>query len=232
MNKLIFNRYKSGDKNGGPTELAKILSQSLSSCNGYNQSDIVKRYLNWWKTDAFDTGPTFAMVFQKVSEGMSIEDASIKVNETLQGATAGCGPAHRIAPIAAFENIPTNELVYYARKEAQITHLHPDSGNSSAVMALICRYLFKGYSWEESKNLVSKNKNIESTWTKIRDANLNNGGYVIDVMHSALHFLDRRNSLEESLKFSGSANYCSVIVGVIQEIINYNKHHKLINSLI
>ena len=44
MNKLIFNGYKSGDKNGG-SELAKILSQSLSSCNGYNQSDIVRRYL-------------------------------------------------------------------------------------------------------------------------------------------------------------------------------------------
>lgn len=226
MNKIIFNGYKSGDKNGGPTELAKILSLSINSCNGYNQNDIVKRYLKWWKTDAFDTGPTFAMVFQKVSEGMSIEDASIKVNKTLGGATAGCGPAHRIAPISAFENIPTNELVYYARKEAQITHHHPDSGNCSAVMALLCRYLLKGHSWEESKNLVSKNKNIQSTWTKIRDANLNNGGYVIDVMHSALHFLDRRNSLEESLKFSGSANYCSVIVGIIQEIINFNKHHK------
>ena len=226
MNKIIFNGYKSGDKNGGPTELAKILSLSINSCNGYNQNDIVKRYLKWWKTDAFDTGPTFAMVFQKVSEGMSIEDASIKVNKTLGGATAGCGPAHRIAPISAFENIPTNELVYYARKEAQITHHHPDSGNCSAVMALLCRYLLKGHSWEESKNLVSKNKNIQSTWIKIRDANLNNGGYVIDVMHSALHFLDRRNSLEESLKFSGSANYCSVIVGIIQEIINFNKHHK------
>ena len=50
---------------------------------------------------------------------MSIEDASIKVNKTLGGATAGCGSAHRIAPIAACENITTNELVYYARKEAE-----------------------------------------------------------------------------------------------------------------
>ena len=126
-------------------------------------------------------------------------------------------------PLISKQNIPTNELVYYARKEAQITHLHPDSGNSSAVMALICRYLLKGYSWEESKNLVSKNKNIQSTWIKIHDANLNDGGYVLDVMHSAFYFLDRENSLEESLKFSGSANYCSVIVGIIQEISNFNK---------
>ena len=126
-------------------------------------------------------------------------------------------------PLISKQNIPTNELVYYARKEAQITHHHPDSGNCSAVMALLCRYLLRGHSWEESKNLVSKNKNIQSTWIKIRDANLNDGGYVLDVMHSAFYFLDRENSLEESLKFSGSANYCSVIVGIIQEILNFNK---------
>ena len=90
-------------------------------------------------------------------------------------------------------------------------------------MALLCRYLLKGHTWEESKNLVSKNKNIQSTWIKIHDGNLNDCGYVLDVMHSAFYFLDRENSLEESLKFSGSANYCSVIVGIIQEILNFNK---------
>ena len=37
MNIGILNGYKAGDKNGGPTELAKILYESLSSCNGYNQ---------------------------------------------------------------------------------------------------------------------------------------------------------------------------------------------------
>ncbi len=79
---------------------------------------------------------------------MSIEDASIKVNEALQGATAGCGPAHRIVPIAAFENIPTNELVYYARKEAQITglisELKPlinDIGDATLIVPLIKEYM-------------------------------------------------------------------------------------------
>ena len=65
MHTGILNGYKAGDKNGGPTELAKILYESLSSCNGYNQNYIVKRYYHWWQNGAFDTGPTFAMVFQK-----------------------------------------------------------------------------------------------------------------------------------------------------------------------
>ena len=108
ITKAIEIGFQSGDKNGGPTELAKILTNSLIACNSFNQSDLIKRYYHWWNTDAFDTGPTFAMVFQKVSQGISIEDASIQVHKQLNGITAGCGPAHRIAPLAGFKDIPTN----------------------------------------------------------------------------------------------------------------------------
>ena len=220
ITKAIEIGFQRGDKNGGPTELAKILSNSLEACNGFNQSDLVKRYYHWWNTDAFDTGPTFAMVFQKVSQGISIEDASIQVHKQLNGMTAGCGPAHRIAPLAGFKDIPTNQLIDFARQEAKITHYHPDAGNCSAVMVLLCRYLIEGHSWNDSKNLVSQNEEMKSTWINIQNANLNAGGYVLDVMHSAVHFLNVEDALEKSLEFAGPSNYCPVIVGIIQEIIN------------
>ena len=220
ITKAIEIGFQRGDKNGGPTELAKILSNSLVACNGFNQSDLVKRYYHWWNTDAFDTGPTFAMVFQKVSQGISIEDASIQVHKQLNGMTAGCGPAHRIAPLAGFKDIPTNQLIDFARQEAKITHYHTDAGNCSAVMVLLCRYLIEGHSWNDSKNLVSQNEEMKSTWINIQNANLNAGGYVLDVMHSAVHFLNVEDALEKSLEFAGPSNYCPVIVGIIQEIIN------------
>ena len=223
ITKAIEIGFQRGDKNGGPTELAKILSNSLVACNGFNKSDLVKRYYHWWNTDAFDTGPTFAMVFQKVSQGISIEDASIQVHKQLNGMTAGCGPAHRIAPLARYKDIPTNQLIDFARQEARITHHHPDAGNCSAVMVLLCRYLIEGNSWAVSKELVSQNKEMKSTWINIQNAKLNKGGYVLDVMHSAFHFLNTEDALEKSLKFAGPANYCPVIVGVIQEIINEKK---------
>ena len=216
---IILNGYFQGDKNGGPTELARILQKSLSTSNGFKKNDLVDRYYHWWKTDAFDTGPTFAMVFQNVSKGIPIEEASKEVDKQLNGATAGCGPAHRIAPIAGYKNIPTDRLVSIAREEAAITHYHPEAGNCSAIMALLCRYLIEGNSWYETKEIVSQNEDVKPTWNKIENANLNNGGYVFDVMNSAIYFLDRENSLENSLTFAGPANYCPVIVGIIQNII-------------
>ena len=58
-------------------------------------------------------------------------------------------------------------------------------------MALLCRYLIEGNSWVESKKIVKQNEELKPTWIKIEKANLNNGGYVLDVMHSAMFFLDR-----------------------------------------
>ncbi|MDB2388280.1 ADP-ribosylglycohydrolase family protein [Alphaproteobacteria bacterium] len=217
--KIILKGYTKGDKNGGPTQLAKILSNSLTTCDGFNKKELISRYQNWWNTDAFDTGPTFAMVFQKVSKGITIENAVLEVHEELNGETAGCGPVHRIAPLAAFRKMSESSLIYYARQEARITHYHIDAGNCSALMVLLCRYLLDGFSWEVSKELVSKNKELKDTWEKIINANLNKGGYVLDVMHSAIYFLDRENSLENSLSFAGPANYCPIIVGIIKNII-------------
>ncbi len=86
-------------------------------------------------------------------------------------------------------------------------------------MALLCRYLLEGYSWRDSKDLVSKNDTTKDIWDRIQNANLNNGGYVLDVMHTAFHFLDKDNALKLSLQFAGPANYCPVIVGIINSII-------------
>ena len=167
---------------------------------------MVKRYYDWWKTDAFDTGPSFTIVFQKVSQGINIDDASIQVNKELNGSTAGCGPAHRIAPLAAFKKIPTNKLIDYTRQESPITHYHPDAGNCSGVMALLCRHLLEGHSWIDSKELVKNNNMTKDIWDKIQNANLNSGGYVLDVMHTALHFLDKKDALKTSLQFAGLSN--------------------------
>ena len=42
----ILNGYLLGDKNGGPTKLAKIRYKSLSTSNAFKKSDLVNRYLH------------------------------------------------------------------------------------------------------------------------------------------------------------------------------------------
>ena len=121
-------------------------------------------------------------------------------------------------------------MIDYARQEAKITHYHPDAGNCAAIMSLMCRHLLERSLLGGNKKIISENIELNSTWTKIQNAHLNNGGYAIDVMHSAIHFLDNDNSLEESLEFAGPANYCPVIVGIIENI-NKNIEKKVLKIL-
>ena len=86
--------------------------------------------------------------------------------------TAGCGPAHRCAPLAGFMNIPNNQLISLARTEAKITHYHEDAGNGSAVVVMLYRYLLEGYNLKQAEILIAKDPELRSTWEKIAQADL------------------------------------------------------------
>ena len=159
---LIIEGIQIGDQIGGPTELAKILTDSLSTNKRFDEQDLRQRYLNWWKSDAFDTGPTYANVFNKIDKGMDPKLAVKKVHEEFGFNTAGCGPAHRATPLAGMLTIPTNQLITLAKQEAKITHFDDDAGNGSAIVIMLCRYLLEGKSFNIAENLISNNEGFNS----------------------------------------------------------------------
>jgi len=217
-NDMILEGIKVGDQIGGPYELSKIVNSSLVACKGFNKKDLTARYLKWWETDAFDTGPTFASVFNNITKGIDHIEAVKKVHYSLNGNTAGCGPAHRILPLAGFLDIPDNRLIEITKEEAEITHFHPDAGNGSAILVMLCRYLIEGQTIEEAKKSLANNDYLNKSWEKVLSAKVLPDGYVFNVIKSALYFLDQKDALNKSIKFAGPANYCPVIVGAITKI--------------
>lgn len=220
FNNLILDAVKQGDQIGGPYELAKIFSKSLELNNEFNEEDLRARYLTWWKSDAFDTGPTYASVFSKIDKGMDPRVAVKTVHKEFGYNTAGCGPAHRATPLAGILNITTDQLITIARHEAKITHFDNEAGNGSAIVILLCRYLLEGNSYQDALKLISENVELKESWTKITKASLNPDGYIFNVIHSALHFIDKNKSLEDTFKFAGKANYCPIIFSVINSCIS------------
>ena len=212
----ILNGINEGDQIGGPFDLASVLIDSIKKNNNFNKLDTRKMYLQWWENGAFDTGPTYASVFTKIENGMGYDDAVFETHKQFDGNTAGCGPAHRASPIAGFMNIKTNNLIKVARDEAKITHYHDDAGNGSAIVIMLCRFLLEGKSLVEAQELISKENELKQSWDKVQNAELKPDGYVFNVIYSALHFIRANKSLKDAIKFSGSANYCSVLVGAIK----------------
>jgi len=214
----LFQGIASGDQYGGPTRMAQILYESIEAKQRLDVKDVSARYLDWWKTDAFDTGPVFDAVFQKVDEGIRPAAATHQVHLQYNSRTGGCNPAHRIAPIALFKTVSTPTIGDLARLEARITHWDPIAGDMAAVMAYLCRFLIEEEPWEEAKSMTSALE--PESWQVIQQANISKDGYAPNVMRTAIEFLDHPNSLGRAFEFSGFGNYSPVIVGTLDALRN------------
>ena len=210
-----------GDRIGGPVRMAVRVAESLRDNGGVDVSDIGGRYLDWWREGAFDTGPTVAQVLSLVESGVPFEQASLRVHERLGGMTAGCNPAHRIAPLAMWAPLADRALDQAAIAEACLTHRHPLAGEVAAVVAHLCRALIRGVPWSTALGVVAGGRSPETCRAvEVPHAGeLSRGGFAPEVLRSAIHFLDTSDSLStalaRSVDFAGPANYCPVLVGSI-----------------
>lgn len=218
-----------GDRNGGPTQLALRLAQSLLHKDGFDLDDVGQSYLTWWKEGAFDTGPVTARVMELVESGKSFSEAAKMVHQEFEQLTAGCNPAHRIAPISMQRTIADDQFEGIARQEAALTHLHSTAADVSTAVALLCRGMIYGYEWKGVSRMVIGEKMYELLSKRmgetLQDPRYLNGvgppdgGFAPNAIGAAVYFLDRAESfdeaLDESIKFAGPANYCPVLVGAI-----------------
>jgi len=210
-----------GDRNGGPIQMALCLAGSLQHQEAFDLHDVGRRYLDWWKEGAIDTGPTTARVLELVNSGMSFRDASTKVHKDLDGLTAGCNPAHRIGPLSMLRAMPDRELPRAAMDEAALTHWHPLAGDVSAAVVSLCRALIRGRDWSDARSK-AQNGRMKETRTALEVANtrsLRRGGFAPDTLAAAIYFIatssNFRDALGDALNFAGPSNYCPVLVGTI-----------------
>jgi ADP-ribosylglycohydrolase len=211
-----------GDRNGGPTELAVRLAESLAERCAFDRDDVLARYLAWWREGAFDTGPVAAMVLEQVACGVPVDKAVAQADRELGGQTAGCNPAHRAAPLAMAAFLDDDVLADCALREAALTHAHPLAGDLAAAVVGLCRALVRGYGWGVALSMAARSR-LPATVRALRPTEspkrLSRGGFAPDVLQAAVHFVTAHASfdaaLAASLTFAGPANYCPVLVGSI-----------------
>lgn len=216
-----------GDRNGGPIRMAVRLGESLNERGGFEREDVVKRYLAWFRGPphdaerAFDTGTTFAAVMRRHAAGEEIGRASEAVQRETGG--AGINAAHRNSVLASARVIGDGaELVQAAEREARITHANGQSVSASVVVNVLVRGLVRGGSWESSLEAAreaaeQRRGPVSEVFTTERP--LERGGFAPDVLRAAIHFVSRASTFDESVDwsvaFAGSPNFCPVLVGAI-----------------
>ena len=210
-----------GDRIGGPLQFALRLAESLLEHAEYDRGDVFRRYLAWYRDGAFDTGPVADRVLSLAHTGIPVDSAVPQVDRELAGKTAGCNPAHRVAPIAMALTIPDEAVAETAQQEASLTHHHPLAGDAAAAVAVLCRALIRGNSWETALDRAADGRMSEIR-TALHPADYETlvpSGFVPETLQAAVHFVHRASCFEDalaaSLRFAGGANYAPVLVGVI-----------------
>ena len=216
----VFFGLAAGDRIGGPVRMALRVAESLRDRAGFDSSDIARRYLEWWREGAFDAGPT-EQVLSLMASGVPREGASIQADEEAGGMTAGCNPAHRVAPLAMCAFVTDPDVDIAARSEARLTHRHPVSGDVAGAVACLCRALIRGAPWSTALKLAANERYPETLDAlAIRPVGqLSPDGFASDALAAAVHFVDCAESfplaLGRSIEFAGPATYCPVLVGSI-----------------
>jgi ADP-ribosyl-[dinitrogen reductase] hydrolase len=217
----VLSGLADGDRHGGPTAMANVLAASLAECGGLDIENLTGRYLEWWRSDGFDTGPVFNDVMALLDPGVSREKAVRIVDKNHHGLTAGCNPAHRIAPLSLIPSIPIEQLPGLAMQEARITHYHPLAGDVSAAVVVLCRALLDGMAYEEAKELAANNRLPETRGALLNsdDRPLSTSGYSPEALRAAIYYINRGSCADEAIAeaslFAGDGNYCPVLVGAI-----------------
>jgi ADP-ribosylglycohydrolase len=211
---------KAGDTIGGPTAIAAVLAKSVIETGYYDPQLTAERYVDWWRAEGFDTGPVFSLVMGARIEGATTEQAVLRAHETLGGQSAGCNPAHRAPALAVTLDADISGLVEAVKADAALTHHDPLAGDVAAAVAVLCRVLMDGASWEEAK-LVAAEGRLPETMAAITEGGGSlptAGGYASEVLAAAVYFLNKyppEVALAAAKTFAGGANYCPVLVGAI-----------------
>lgn len=201
--------------------MAVQLAEGLGAADRFDSQAILQRYLGWWQTEGFDTGPIAAEVFKLISAGVAPADASAQVHAAYGGMTAGCNPAHRSAPLAMAAFLPDSSLPEYAQAEAALTHWHLLAGDVAAATVALCRALVQGCTWFAALQIAKTNRTT-ATVAALDSAIKTPGrrdGFAPHVLQAAVHFVHTYHefaaAIDAALLFAGPANYCPVLVGAI-----------------
>ncbi|EXF94430.1 ADP-ribosylglycohydrolase [Pseudomonas fluorescens HK44] len=125
------------------TSMALCLAESLLTKNGFDATDQMGRYLNWWQWGYLSsTGDCFDI-------GMTVREALTHYQETgnpFAGSTdpftAGNGSLMRLAPVVLFYFPDIDQINVFSSSSSRTTHAAPEAIECCQLFAeLICRAL-------------------------------------------------------------------------------------------
>ena len=216
---VIHAGIQAGDLIGGPQTMAGLLASSLDDCQRFDPRDVLGRYVGWWKTDGFDTGPIAGTVFRLITEGVPPQAAVAKAHKLNGNLSAGCNPLHRNLVLAEASFLTLEDATLAAFAESELTHKDRLAGEASAMAVRVARCLLEGKGWQDALDLsladLDWSDRIRTAVSDCQQPPVERSGFAPSVLQAAMHFVGCSTCpgevLRRTVEFSGPANYVPVL---------------------
>ncbi len=210
LNEMVGNgtHFKPPGTVTDDTELALRIGHSLVDREGFDGEDVAERFLQWYRSGPFDIGRMTADSLRRIEDGTPWDEAGEAVHEERrEGQNAGNGSVMRCVPHAVAFSEDRDRLVTVSRTSSRITHADPRCSYGCAVLNLTIAGLIHGENDplrtaldrvrpEAPTELVEA---LERVAEGERIETLENSGYVVHTLQTALHDAFRADDAEAAI---------------------------------
>ena len=131
------------------TEMSLCLLGSLANLGVYDQNDVAKKYIEWFRSKPIDIGKTIYRSLFTRKPSLTRDDM-IKNSMELNSASLSNGVLMRISPLAVYSiKLSTKDLNFAIKKECELTHPNAIIYDAVSVYCLAIKYLINGITIDE-----------------------------------------------------------------------------------
>jgi ADP-ribosyl-[dinitrogen reductase] hydrolase len=209
------------------TSMALCLAHSLIHNKGFDATDQMNRYCNWYNYgyisstgECFDIGHTTITALRKF----------LMTKDPMAGSThprsAGNGGIMRLAPIPMFYASNIDDLIFYAGESSKTTHAASEAVECAQLFATQIQAALSG----KSKTEILSDNRFKPTEAKVIDiqnqsyfnktrGQIQGTGYVIDSLEAALWCFYQSNSFAETVLMAANlGDYADTTAAVAGQI--------------
>jgi ADP-ribosyl-[dinitrogen reductase] hydrolase len=188
------------------TSMALALADSLIHCRGFDATDLMNRFVNWWQFgqysptgECFDIGITTRQALERY------ENTRNPFAGRSEEHSAGNGSLMRLSPVALFALDDAERCRHIAAEQSRTTHAAPQAVESCMYFADLLRRAILG---EAKDSLLAAtewagHKMLQAiaggAWLGKARADIRSSGYVIHTLEAALWAVDQTASFEDAV---------------------------------
>jgi ADP-ribosylglycohydrolase len=126
------------------TAMAVLLAESLAERGGYDEDDVLARYLMWARSSPKDIGATVSYALSRARTPGDARKAAAQYHTESGGHSAGNGSLMRTAPIAIRYRGDDGAIERISRQESSLTHHDPLAGDACVFFNMTLSALMLG----------------------------------------------------------------------------------------